>query len=86
MSNSKEIRKLIEAVEQLGELGQGHGTTDGGPPEAHTPEELSRLSDVYQLAFEYFGKEQAQKVFATFPDSMKLEFNYANWKYVPEKD
>ena len=85
MNRAKEIRKLIEAVEGLNELGHGHGTTDSGPPEDHSPEELSRLSDVYRLTYEFFGKEQAQKVFASFPDSMKLEYNYAKWKYVPEQ-
>jgi hypothetical protein len=61
-------------------VGKSYGTTDGGKPEKHTPKELSRLTDALYAA-QQAGIDY-KKVFALAPDSMKLEWNYACWKYV----
>lgn len=95
--DTNRIRRLAgipeDAVVQTGMLvemkkpqpGQAFGTNDQGPPEDHTPDELSRLADLLYAANVVGGKELAQKVFKLVPDSMKGEFNYAKWEYVASK-
>ena len=95
--DANRIRQLAgipaEAIVETGMLvemkkpqpGQAFGTNDQGPPENHTPDELSRLADLVYAANLVGGKELAQKVFKVVPDSMKGEFNYAKWEYVASK-
>lgn len=59
--------------------GSPHGCTDQRKPETHTEKQLSRVYDMLYAA-EQAGL-QAQKIFNSLPDSMKLEFNYSNWRY-----
>lgn len=95
--DANRIRQLAgipaEAIVEVGMLvemkkpqpGQAFGTNDQGPPENHSPEELSRLADLVYAAHTIGGKALAQKVFKLVPDSMKGEFNYAKWEYVAPK-
>jgi len=98
--DAKRMRELAgipaEAIVETGMLvemkkpqpGQAFGTNDQGPPENHTPDELSRLADLLYAANIVGGdkgRELAQKVFKLVPDSMKGEFNYAKWEYVASK-
>jgi len=62
--------------------GEQHGSSDMGKPETYTEEQLSRLYDVLYYTEKAGGDEK--KVFSVFPDAMKGEFNYSNWRYVEE--
>ncbi len=62
--------------------GEQHGCYDQGKPEKYTEKQLSRVYDILFAAEQAdLNKAQVNQVFATLPDSMKLEFNYSNWKY-----
>lgn len=62
------------------QVGRQHGCNDTGAPETHTAAELSRLLDALYAAQE--AGLSVRDAFALAPDTMKLEFNYSNWKYV----
>jgi hypothetical protein len=62
--------------------GEQHGCNDQGAPSSHSEEELSRVYDMlYSAEQAGLGHEQVRKIFSTLPESMKLEFNYSNWRY-----
>jgi hypothetical protein len=44
--------------------------------------ELSRMTDMLDLVLDHFGNELYFAVFRSFPDSLKVDWNYANWTYV----
>jgi hypothetical protein len=60
--------------------GQQCGCTDQAPSEVYTDYQLSRLADIFKLALE-IDKNFALQMWEFFPTSIKLEFNYSNWKY-----
>lgn len=62
--------------------GRQYGCNDTAHPEQHTPAQLSRLTDAMYAAQE--AGLDYKEVFRQAPDSMKLEWNYSNWKYVAE--
>jgi hypothetical protein len=65
--------------------GSQHGCTDQGQPTEHTEEQLSRVYDMLYAAEQAgVNPDQTQKIFSSLPDSMKLEFNYSNWRYCNE--
>lgn len=62
--------------------GKQLGCTDQAPPTTHTPFQLSRALDAMIAAQEATDDPKAaQRVFRTFPDNLKLEFNYSFWRY-----
>ena len=62
--------------------GTQHGCTDTGAPTEHTEDQLSRVYDMLYAAEQAgLDHEQVRKIFTTLPESMKLEFNYSNWRY-----
>jgi len=58
------------------------GTTDQGPPEDHTEQQLSRLHDTLFNAQEAgLSADKIKEIFKLFPMTMKTEYNYTKWKY-----
>lgn len=59
-----------------------HGCTDTSAPSEHSENTLSRILDMLYAAEQAgLDHEQVTAIFSTLPDSMKLEFNYSNWRY-----
>jgi hypothetical protein len=61
--------------------GDQFGCTDTGMTNT-SPECLSRVLDAMDLLREGFDPEVANKVFASLPTAVKVDFNYGNWRYV----
>lgn len=57
------------------------GTNDGGHPEWHTEHDISRLHDVVTHVKKHFGAARAQEVWRLFPESLRMEHTYSNWRY-----
>jgi len=59
-----------------------HGCADQSNPTIHSEETLSRVFDMLYAAEQAgLDKTQVNKIFSILPETMKLEFNYSNWKY-----
>ena len=56
------------------------GCYDQGPPVTYADEQLSRLSDILELADE-IGDRTKIAIWVALPRDLKLEFNYSNWRY-----
>ena len=62
-------------------LGKQFGCHDQAPPELNTPEQLSKIHDLLQVAETVGGKILKKQVFNLLDNATKLEFNYSNWRY-----
>lgn len=81
MKNVDKIAKEIIAIGRVTKPtpGRQYGTTDQGPPEDYTEYQLSRIADILYAAQE--AKLDPKKFWKILPDNMKMEWNYAKWKY-----
>jgi hypothetical protein len=62
--------------------GEQHGCHDQAQPTDNSEYQLSRIYDMLFAAQEAgLLKDQIQKIFSSLPETMKLEFNYSNWRY-----
>lgn len=61
--------------------GQRFGASDSDHPTHHTETELSRLYDTLYMA--NLAGISPVDVFQLASDTMKMEFNYSKWQYVP---
>ncbi|MDD5649760.1 MAG: hypothetical protein PHF86_04970 [Candidatus Nanoarchaeia archaeon] len=61
------------------------GCTDMDAPEEYTPEQLSRVHDLLLVAQRLEDSANVPmlttQTFRLLPETLKLEFNYSNWKY-----
>ena len=59
-----------------------HGCYDQGAPLDNSEHTLSRIYDMLYAAEQAgLNHEQVKTIFSTLPESIKLEFNYSNWRY-----
>ena len=65
------------------EAGQQYGKQSEAEPVNHSSEELSRLTDVLYNA-EQLGL-RVREIFAMAPETMRLEWRFSNWQYVPAR-
>jgi hypothetical protein len=80
MTESEVLDGILEEMDKPVK-GKQYGTTDQGKPENHSVEELSRVADLLWAATQVGGRKLSQDVFKLLPQSLRGEFNYANWKY-----
>jgi hypothetical protein len=55
---------------------------DGPRPERYTDSELSRIHDVLRILK---PMRLHRTVFKALPHSLKLEYNWSDWKYMPSR-
>jgi len=62
--------------------GEQFGCFDQGKPINHTEYELSRVYDMlYAAELTNLSSDNIKKIFSILPESLRLEYNYSNWKY-----